>query len=157
MENGILKIVLHDRYTASAMNLTPGGNGRRESFSHKLHVRMTNTYFGTGDWKLEEMIEGIKYGVMLIRGFYGMEDPLAGGMQVTSKKGYLIENGERTKLLGAITMSGYVLFVLHSIDAVSKGPVVYRGGTCGKGHEDYVPVTTGGPYLRAQKGVVGPA
>jgi TldD protein len=85
-----------------------------------------------------------------------MEDPLAGGMQVTSKKGYLIENGEQTTLLGAITLSGYVLDVLKSIDAVGNGPLKYHGGTCGKGHEDYVPVTTGGPHIRAQKAVVSP-
>ncbi|NVM55941.1 MAG: TldD/PmbA family protein [Candidatus Helarchaeota archaeon] len=156
VENGVFKNALHDRYTASAMDLPPGGNGRRESFSHKLHVRMTNTFFEAGDWNIEEMIEGIKFGVMLIRGYFGMEDPLAGGMQVTSKKGYLIENGERTKILGAITLSGYVLDVLKSIDAVGKAPVKFHGGTCGKGHEDYVPVTTGGPYFRAQKAVVGP-
>jgi TldD protein len=149
--------VLHDRYTASAMNLPPGGNGRRESYANKLHVRMTNTFFEAGDFELDELMEGIKYGVMLIRGFYGMEDPLAGGMQVTSKKGYLIEKGEITKLLGSITLSGYVLDVLKSIDAVGKGPLQFRGGTCGKGHEDYVPVTTGGPHFRAQKAVVGPA
>lgn len=156
VENGILRNVLHDRYTASAMNLPPGGNGRRESYAHKLHVRMTNTYFEAGDWELETMLQDIKFGVMLVRGYFGMEDPIAGGMQVTSKKGFLIENGEQTKLLTAITLSGYVLDVLKSIDAVSKGPVNFRGGTCGKGHEDYVPVTTGGVYLRAQQGVVSP-
>jgi len=156
VEGGILKNLLHDRYTASVMNLTPGGNGRRESYAHKLHVRMTNTFFEEGDWDLDEMMEGIQYGIMAVRGYFGMEDPLAGGMQVTSKKGYLIENGERTKLLDAITLSGYVLDVLKSIDAVGKGPVKYHGGTCGKGHEDYVPVTTGGPYIRAQKAVVSP-
>ena len=156
VENGILKNFLHDRYTASAMNLMPGGNGRRESYANKLHVRMTNTFFEAGDWNLEEMIEGIKYGIMAVRGYFGMEDPLAGGMQVTSKKGYLIENGEQTTLLGAITLSGYVLDVLKSIDAVGNGPLKYHGGTCGKGHEDYVPVTTGGPYIRAQKAVVSP-
>ena len=117
---------------------------------------MTNTYFEAGDWKLEEMIEELKYGVMLIRGYFGMEDPIAGGMQVTSKKGYLIENGEKSQLLSAITLSGYVLEVLKSIDAVGKGPVQYHGGSCGKGHEDFVPVTTGGPYLRAQTAVVSP-
>lgn len=156
VENGILINVLHDRYTASAMDLPPAGNGRRESYVHKLHVRMTNTFFEAGDWKLEELLEDIKYGVMLIRGYFGMEDPIAGGMQVTSKKGYLIENGEKNKLLSAITLSGYVLEVLQSIDAVGKGPVQYHAGMCGKGHEDFVPVTTGGPYLRAQKAVVSP-
>ncbi len=156
VENGIFKNLLHDRFTASAMNLAPGGNGRRESYAHKLHVRMTNTFFEAGDWRSEELLEGIKLGVMAIRGYFGMEDPLAGGMQVTSKKGYLIENGEKTKILSAITLSGYVLDVLKSIDAIGKGPLEYRGGTCGKGHEDYVPVSTGGPYLRAQKVVVSP-
>lgn len=156
VQNGIFKNLIHDRYTASAMDLSPGGNGRRESYAHKLHVRMTNTYFEAGDLKLEELLEGVKYGVMAIRGYFGMEDPLAGGMQVTSKKGYLIENGEKTKILSAITLSGYVLDVLKSIDAVGKGAVQLRGGTCGKGHEDYVPVSTGGPYLRAQKVVVSP-
>ncbi|HUX99420.1 MAG TPA: TldD/PmbA family protein [Candidatus Deferrimicrobium sp.] len=156
VENGIFKNVIHDRYTASAMKLPAHGNGRRESYANKLHVRMTNTFFEAGNWKLEEMLEGIKRGVMLIRGYFGMEDPLAGGMQVTSKKGYLIENGEQTKLLGTIALSGYVLDVLTSIDAVSEGLIRYHGGTCGKGHEDYVPVTTGGPYLRAQRAVVSP-
>ncbi|MHA1265120.1 MAG: TldD/PmbA family protein [Candidatus Helarchaeota archaeon] len=156
VENGVLTHVLHDRYTASALGGDPRGNGRRESYAHKLHVRMTNTFFEPGDWSVEEMVEDLNVGVMLVRGYFGMEDPIAGGMQVTSKKGYLIEKGERTKLLSAITLSGYVLDVLKSIDAVGKGPLVLHGGTCGKGHEDYVPVTTGGPYLRAQKGVVSP-
>ena len=156
VENGILKNFIYDRRTASELKATPQGNGRRESFAHPVNVRMSNTYFGSGDYELEEMISEIKEGVMLVHGFFGMEDPLGGGMQCTSKKGYLIENGEKTKILKAIALSGDVLEMLKNIDAVSKDALKLDGGTCGKGTEDMVPVTSGGSYVRAKNTLVSP-
>jgi len=156
VKDGILINFLHDRYTASALNMKPRGNGRREAYNFKLFVRMTNTFFEPKDWKLDEMIHELNNGIILEKGFFGMEDPLGGGMQVTSKKGYMIKNGEKSQILKAITLSGPVLDLLKSIDAVSKGPVELRGGTCGKGYEDYVPVTSGGVYIKVKEAVVGP-
>ena len=156
VENGILKNFIYDRRTASELSATPQGNGRRESFAHPVNVRMSNTYFGSGDYDLEEMISEIKDGVMLVHGFFGMEDPLGGGMQCTSKKGYLIENGERSKILKATALSGDVLEMLKNIDAVSKDSLKLDGGTCGKGSEDMVPVTSGGSYIRAKNALVSP-
>jgi TldD protein len=150
VENGILKNFIHDRTTASLFDSEPKGNGRRESFAHPIFVRMTNTYFEPGDYKLEEMISGIKDGVILCRGFFGMEDPLGGGMQCTSKKGYLIKNGEK------ITLSGSVLELLQNIDAISNDKLELRPGTCGKGEEDFIPVTTGGSYIRVKNALISP-
>jgi TldD protein len=156
VENGILKNFIHDRTTASLFDSDPKGNGRRESFAHPIFVRMTNTYFEPGDYKLEEMISGIKDGVILCRGFFGMEDPLGGGMQCTSKKGYLIKNGEKIKLLKSITLSGSVLELLQNIDAISNDKLELRPGTCGKGEEDFIPVTTGGSYIRVKNALISP-
>jgi TldD protein len=156
VENGILKNFIYDRRTASKLNAKPQGNGRRESFAHPVNVRMSNTYFGSGDYELEEMIGEIKEGVMLIHGYFGMEDPLGGGMQCTSKKAYLIENGEKTKILKATALSGDVLEMLKNIDAISKDVLALDGGTCGKGSEDMVPVTSGGSYIRAKNTLVSP-
>jgi len=156
VQNGILRNFIYDRRTASVLKATPQGNGRRESFAHPVNVRMSNTYFGSGDYKLEEMISEIKEGVMLVHGSFGMEDPLGGGMQCTSRKGYLIENGEKTKILKAIALSGDVLEMLKNIDAVSKDVLKLDGGTCGKGTEDMVPVTDGGSYIRAKNALVSP-
>ena len=156
VENGILKNFIYDRRTASELNATPQGNGRRESFAHPVNVRMTNTYFGSGNYELEEMISEIKEGVMLVHGYFGMEDPLGGGMQCTSKKAYLIENGVKTKILKATALSGDVLEMLINIDAVSKDTLRLDGGTCGKGSEDMVPVTSGGSYIRAKNTLVSP-
>ncbi len=86
----------------------------------------------------------------------GMEDPLGGGMQCTSKKGYLIENGEKTKLFKAITLSGSVFDLLQNIDAISDDKLSLRPGTCGKGEEDFVPVTSGGSYVRVKSALISP-
>ena len=154
VENGILKNFIYDRRTAEKFNATPQGNGRRESFGHPVNVRMTSTYFGSGDYELNEMISEIKNGVMLVHGSFGMEDPLGGGLQCTSKKAYLIENGEKTKVLKQTALSGSVLDLLMNIDAVSKDKLRVDGGTCGKGSEDFVPVTSGGSYLRANNALI---
>jgi len=154
VDKGILKNFLYDRRTASELNSIPQGNGRRESFAHPVNVRMSNTYFGPGDYTLEELISEIKYGVILIHGYFGMEDPLGGGMQCTSKKAYLIENGEKTQILKATALSGAVLELLQNIDGVSKDATKLDAGICGKGSEDYVPVTSGGSFIRVKNALI---
>ncbi|NVM34621.1 MAG: TldD/PmbA family protein [Candidatus Lokiarchaeota archaeon] len=156
VENGILKNFIYDRRSASVLNATPQGNGRRESYAHVVHPRMSNTYFEPGDYDLEEMISDIKEGVMVSHSYFGMEDPLGLGMQCMSKKGYLIESGEKTQLLRGIALTGHVLEVLQNIDAISNHPTYLKGGTCGKGHADGVPVSDGGSYLRIKEVLISP-
>jgi len=151
VQNGVLRGFLHDRYSASLMNVEPTGNGRRENFLRRLFVRMTNTYIEPGNYSLEEMIEDIDEGVMLVHGFSGMEDPLAGGMELKSKRGYMIEKGKLTKVFSMLTLTENVLDFLPSIDAVGKkDQFEIMRGNCGKGHEDLVPVGDGGVYVRAK-------
>ncbi len=154
VERGILKSFLHSRETASSFNVRSTGNGRAESFSHKILVRMSNTYFEKEEWKLEEMLEDIDYGVYLVKGSHGMEDPLGGGLQISSVKGFLIEHGELTKPLRSISLSGNVLELLRNVDAVGKD-FKLDSGTCGKGFEDFVRVTSGGPSIRVKEAIVG--
>ena len=153
VKNGILERFLTDRYTASALKSETTASSRIESYLTKHFVRMSNTYFAEGDMTVEELTEPIKRGVMLVKASFGMEDPLAGGIQCTSSKGYLIEHGKVTTPLTEISLSGNVLEVLRSIDGVGK-TLNFGVGTCGKGSEDYVPVGDGGPYLRIQKAIV---
>ncbi|MFX1587700.1 MAG: TldD/PmbA family protein [Promethearchaeota archaeon] len=154
VEDGILKNFIYDRRTASELNSIPQGNGRRESFAHPINVRMSNTYFEPGNHELNEMISEIHNGVILTHANFGMEDPIGGGMQVTSKKGYLIENGEKTKILRSVALSGSVLELLQNIDAISKDTLKLDGGTCGKGSEDLVPVSSGGSYMRVNNAII---
>jgi TldD protein len=154
VENGVLTGFLHSRETASAFSAKPTGNGRAQNFAHKIYVRMSNTYFEKGDWSLEEMIEDMDRGVYVTKSSFGMEDPLGGGIQVTSQKGFLIEHGKLTQLLRPITLSGKVLELLPNVDAVGKDFHLHPG-TCGKGFEDFVRVTSGGPSIRIKEAIVG--
>lgn len=153
IDNGMFKSFLHTRETASALNAEPTGNGRAQDFARKVYARMTNTYFEPGNWKPEEMFEGIKYGVYLVKGGGGMEDPEGGGIQISSHMAWLIENGEKTKLLRACTLTGRLLDILKNIDAVGND-FKLDAGMCGKGHEDFVNVTTGGSHLRIKEAIV---
>jgi TldD protein len=155
LRNGVLEGFLHERFSASLLNVEPTGNGRRESFLRKLFVRMTNTYVESGDYDFDEMIEDVDNGVILVHSVSGMEDPLAGGMELKSKKGYMIERGKVGRTLSTLTLSENVPEFIASIDAVGKKEQFeMERGTCGKGYEDYVPVGDGGVYIRG-KAVVG--
>jgi TldD protein len=153
VDKGILKGFLHDRLTASALGGKLTGSSRVESFLTKHFIRMSNTYFSPGDMTLEEILEPIHSGVMLVHGSFGMEDPLGGGIQCSSNKGYMIEHGHLTTPLTEVSLSGSVLDLLRGIEAAAKDFEVGRG-TCGKGSEDYVPVGSGGGAIRIKKAMV---
>jgi TldD protein len=110
---------------------------------------MTNTFFEPGDSALDELIADTKEGLLAIKGISGMEDPVGGGFQGRVLKGYLIKNGEKKELVRSFTLTGKALDILKTVDMVGK-KLELDGGHCGKGEEDWVPVTTGGPFMRAK-------
>ncbi len=158
VENGILTNYLHSRYTASILGMPDqlSGNGRRQDFNHPLYPRNSNTYFEPGTHKLEEMIEDLKYGVIVHNLDFGMEDPISGAIQCNSRYGYLVENGEKVKKIKQVALSGDSLIYLQSIDAISSNNLNYEGYDSRKGREDIVPVSFGGPYLKINRAIVGP-
>jgi TldD protein len=87
-------------------------------------------------------------GVYLNKTSSGMEDPKGWGMQVTSHYAEEIAHGRLTgRRFNQVGITGYVPEILQSIDAVGDD-FVLTGGTCGKGHKEWVPVSSGGPHLR---------
>ncbi len=147
VENGIFRRGITDLYSATALGIPRSANGRRQDYSRKAYARMTNTYFGPGDSTLDEMIAQVDHGIYLDKWSSGMEDPQGWGIQVTCRFGHEIKNGKITnRVFAPIGISGYVPDVLQSITAVSK-EVEMDGGSCGKGHKETVPVSSGGPHL----------
>ncbi len=147
VEDGLFRRGITDRYSAAALKIPRSANGRRQDYSRKAYARMSNTFFGPGTSTLEEMISQVDHGVFLDKWSSGMEDPQGWGIQVTCHYGHEIKAGRITeRVFAPIGIAGYVPDVLQSITAVSDG-VMMDGGTCGKGHKEYVPVASGGPYL----------
>ena len=155
IKNGILNSYLHSRETSSKFGVESTGNGRTQGIGRKIFVRMSNTYFDKGDHKFDEMFEGIKHGIYVIKNLCGMEDPAGGSFYASCLMGFLIEHGEITKpIRGEIVLTGNVLEILKNITAVGDD-VVLNPGSCGKGPEDWVSAGTGGPHLRIEKIMVG--
>jgi len=153
IERGVYRGYLHSLETSGVMKARPTGNGRAQDFSRRVWVRMTNTYFAPGKAPKDELIEETKSGVLTKNWVMGMEDPVGGGFQAVTQSGFLIEDGEIGPRLRGMTLTGKALEILKSVDMLSK-EFALDGGTCGKGDEDYVPVSAGGPYMRC-KVIVG--
>ncbi|MDY4849199.1 MAG: TldD/PmbA family protein [Bacilli bacterium] len=151
IKEGILLTGICDSVSANELKSNATGNGRRESTQRKAYTRMTNTFFEPGDDNLEDMIKSIKHGYMLFQTNNGMEDPKNWNIQCTACYGREIKDGVFTgKIVAPVVMSGFVLDLLNSISMVSKDFEVIGAGHCGKGYKEWVPVSDGGPYLKAR-------
>jgi len=150
IENGIYSGYLHNLETAAEMGASPTGNGRAQDFSRRVWVRMTNTFFEPGDWTLEEMIEEVDFGLLADKSISGMEDPVGGGFEAQVLRGHLIERGEIKGLVRSFALTGHSIDILRTTDAVSDDLRFEGGSLCGKGVEDFVPVSVGGPYCRSK-------
>jgi TldD protein len=149
IDKGVMNGYLHTIETASLMGVAPTGNGRSQDYNRRIFARMTNTFFDKGTWSSDEIIEDTKDGVYVMKPLSGMEDVVGGGVQVLALKGYIIKNGEKTSLLRRMALAGQVLEILKTVDAVGD-TLKFDAGTCGKGEEDYIPTSTGGPQMRAE-------
>jgi len=155
IKDGIFKTFLTDRQSAAALNLEPTGNARAQDQNRRIYVRMRNTYIEPRDWKLEEMIEDTKFGIVCNKEKAGIEDPAGGSFQLFFIDGWIVENGKLKEPVYNISVSeSHVLVALKSVNAIGKD-IHFDAGFCGKGHEDWVSVGTGGPSVRLSQAVVG--
>jgi TldD protein len=110
---------------------------------------MTNTFFEPRDCTLDEIISDTKEGLLAMKFISGMEDPVGGGFQARALRGYVIKNGQKKNLVRSLTLTGKAIDILKTVDMVSED-FKLSGGNCGKGEEDWIPVSSGGPYMRAK-------
>ena len=151
IKEGILQTGISDALSALQLGTEPTGNGRRESYKRKAYSRMTNTWFAPGTSSVEEMIKSVKHGYLLAQTDNGMEDPKNWNIQCVCAYGREIKDGKFTgKIVAPVCMTGYVPDLLKSISMVSKEFEVIGSGYCGKGYKEWVPVSDGGPYLKAK-------
>jgi TldD protein len=157
IKEGVLKTFLTDRKNAKKLGVDSTGNGRLQDFENFPIVRQTNFYMDAGDYSLDELIEGIDYGIYIKGkgGKGGQVDP-SGTFTFGVGPSIIIRNGEPEELVRGVVISGNILDTMESIDAVGKDFKVKTSvfGGCGKGGQ-LVKTGMGGPTVRAQKMIVG--
>jgi TldD protein len=153
VEKGILKSYLNSRETAARLGGIPR-NARSEGMDRPV-VRMSNTYIANGDWKLEEIMEELGNGIYLAGSRGGQVSTAEGVFQFNAKHGYVVERGEKTRLLRDVSLSGKILQTLKDVTAVGND-LLFNSGRCGKAGQ-LVPVSDGSPHLLVAMATVGGA
>ncbi|HNX16874.1 MAG TPA: TldD/PmbA family protein [Methanoregula sp.] len=149
---GRVNAFLHNRQTLAAVGNGVAGHARAMAGEPPL-VRMSNTFIETGDATDDEIFSECKNGIFLAGSRGGQVDPGRGVFQFNAEYGYLIENGEKTRMVRDVSLSGEILSTLHGILLCGKNRVMHSG-YCGKGGQS-VPVSDGAPLVFLRDAVVG--
>jgi TldD protein len=153
IEDGRLRRYIHSRETSSTLDMENTGNARSQGYDHLPIVRMSNTLLKPRDLTVDELFEGIDYGVYLLGSKGGEVDPAKGVFQFSAEEGFLIEKGELTTPIKDVALSGEILTILREIDGVGR-EFDSHIGFCGK-EGQAVPVGDGGAHVRTVASVGG--
>jgi len=129
---------LHTRLTTS--DGREAGNARGERTAPT--PMMSNVYFKSSDWRVDEMIQDMRNGIF-VEGVVRCDVDLSDGtFELRPEIAYMVENKEVKTPLKQIRLRGNIVTILKRIDAV--GRVVQLRPNLEKGCR----VSEGGPYLR---------
>lgn len=152
VRRGKVNAFLHTRETLAALGNGLAGHGRAEEGEPPL-VRMSNTFIEAGDAALEEILAECGEGILLVGSRGGQVDPGRGVFQFNAEYGYLVEKGEKGRMVRDVSLSGEILSTLHGILLCGKDRMMHQG-FCGKGGQS-VPVSDGSPHILLSDAVVG--
>jgi TldD protein len=152
ISRGIINAFLHSRESLAAIGNGVAGHARAMPGEPPL-VRMSNTFIENGDATEAEIFAECKNGIFLKGSRGGQVDPGRGIFQFNAEYGYLVENGECTRMVRDVSLSGEILKTLHGISLCGNDRKM-SPGYCGKGGQS-VPVSDGAPHILLLDAVVG--
>jgi len=148
VKEGYINEFLHNRETASQMNITSNGSSRASNYDREAIVRMSNTFILPGEYKEEELIEDIKLGVYMKNFMEWNIDDKRLNQKYVGSECYLIKNGKIENPVKIPKIEIDTTSLYHKIDAVANN-IEYHAGTCGKAEPmQAIPVWFGGPSIR---------
>ncbi|MEM1851186.1 MAG: TldD/PmbA family protein, partial [Acidilobaceae archaeon] len=156
IEKGVLKSYLTSRSVAASLGLVPTGNARASGFRVPPIVRQANFYIAPGDYRLEELFEGLDGIYLRGVGGGGQVDPATGTFTFNAGPSYLVKKGKIVELVRGVLVSGRILDFLSKVKAIGRDLVIETSvfGGCGKDGQ-IVRVGLGGPHLRVEGVIVG--
>ncbi len=152
IDRGVLSGFMHSRETAARLGQAPTGNARAYNPDDEPLVRMRNTVILPGTSRLQQMIEGVDDGYLLMKTGNGQADSTTEFMFGVSLA-YEIKQGKLGRAVRNTTVSGNAIQVLKDVDAVSDDMHWSCAGYCGK--KQPMVVAMGGPALRTRAHIGG--
>ena len=156
VKKGVLKGHMHSRETAAVFGVKPNAGMRAITFEYIPLIRMSNTFFGEGDWKKDELIEETKHGYLVSCMRHPSIDDKRYNWTISAQEAYEIKNGELTTHLRDVALTSTAPKFFKSIDAATKKVEIIPLPGCGKGDPmQSLYVGNGGPYIRGVATVLG--
>lgn len=118
IEEGYLRTYLYNSYTARKERRSSTGHASGGTRSVPT-IGPTNLIIKPGDKNKDDLIKGIKRGVLVTR-FSGFPSPVSGDFSGVVKGGFLIQNGEITKPLIETLIAGNLFDLLPQISGLSR-------------------------------------
>ena len=155
IENGVLQGYMQDRVSSRHFDVSPTGNGRRESFMSVPMPRMTNTVLLAGPHDPEEIVRSVRRGILATSFGGGQVDISNGAFVFSLTESYLIEDGRVTAPLKNVNLIGNGPETLREVTLLGNDVAISDGiWTCGKDGQS-VPVGVGCPTIKIARITVG--
>jgi len=119
-ERGVLKTFLADLQTAGLLGIKPTGHGFR-SYASRPGPSDTNTIIEAGDTPFDEMVGGLKKGLIVDETLgSGQSNVLAGEFSVNVALGFLVEDGRIKGRVKDCMVAGNVYDILKKVEAIGS-------------------------------------
>ena len=121
VENGVLKMFLHNQKSAAQMNTVPTGNGFKSSYASSVGISPTNFYIQPSDVSFEQLLETMDCGLVIdeLNGLHAGLNPITTDFSLQAA-GYYVENGKIVKPVNLITVAGNFLDMMKEVEAVGS-------------------------------------
>ena len=155
IDKGRLGELLHNRETAATFGVESNASARATDYRSEPIVRMANTYMAPGDYRFEELLEGVKEGVYIRKYMEWNIDDYRWIARYVGLEAYMVRNGRLEEPVRDVVLEINTRDYYSSIDAVGRD-IEFSAGTCGKGEPPQpMPVWMGGPHIRLRGVIVG--
>ncbi len=147
-KEGRVNEFLQNRETASAFNTRSNGASRAVNYNVEAIVRMANTFVEPKDHTLEEMLEGVRFGVYMKSFMEWNIDDKRYNAKYAGREAYLIEDGEPKHPVRRTIVELTTPTFWSAVDAVGKD-LDFEAGFCGKSDPGQaLDASLGGPTMR---------
>jgi TldD protein len=150
IKKGMINEFLMNRETAAELGKMSNASARANDYDVEPIVRMSNTFFDSGDFSHDELIKDVKLGVYMKTFTEWNIDDKRFNQRYVGRECYLIENGEVKGMVRRPVLEVTTPSMFQAIDACGKN-IERHSAQCGKGDPmQGIPVDLGGPELRAR-------
>ena len=119
VENGELKLLLHNMTSAAAMGTTSTGNGFKASFKSTVGTNATNFYLKPGESDFTDLLAKLKDGLLIteVQGLHSGANKISGDFSLAAE-GFLIKDGKIDRPVNQITVASNFYKILKSVKTV---------------------------------------